>query len=102
MGVTTDPNDPGLGHGPDEEPVPQNETYLVLSEDERAKGYIRPLRYSYVHKDGCGAVTTMNHAISETYARQPSFYGSTYCTGCSKHRPLSEFRWTDDGEVVGS
>jgi hypothetical protein len=49
MPTTTDPNDPRLGHGADEKPVPQNEVYLVLSEEERAKGFIRPVRLSYKH-----------------------------------------------------
>lgn len=100
--LTSDPNDSRLTHGVDAEPVPQAEAYLVLSEDERAKGFIRPLRRAYVHTDGCGGVTTMGLALCETYARDPRFYGSTYCVHCSMHLPVSEFRWTEDGEVVGS
>ncbi len=49
MSLTTDPQDPRLGHGSDTEPGPQNEAYLVLSEAERAKGLVRPLRLSYRH-----------------------------------------------------
>lgn len=49
MSLTTDPEDPRLGHGPDAGPVPQNSAYLVLSEAERAKGWVRPLRLSYRH-----------------------------------------------------
>lgn len=101
-GVTDDPSDPRLTHGADDEPRPQAETYLVLSEEERAKGSVRPLRRAYVHADGCGAKTTMGLALCETYARDPKFYGATYCTGCNMHRPVSEFRWDEDGEVVGS
>lgn len=100
--LTEDPSDPRLTHGVDAEPVPQAAAYLVLSEQERAKGFVRPLRRSYIHADGCGTVTTMGIALSETYARNPSFYGATYCVGCSMHLPLTEFRWTEDGEVVGS
>ncbi len=49
-GITTDPNDPRLKQGgPDTEPVAQQEVYLVLSDDERAKGFVRPLRFSYRH-----------------------------------------------------
>jgi hypothetical protein len=107
MGLTTDPNDPGLGHGSDDQPVPMNATYLVLSEEERGRGFVRPLRRAYRHvgqdnDTACGATTTMGLALCETYARQPDFYGSTYCTGCQKHRPVSEFVWVEDGEVVGS
>lgn len=100
MSYTTDPNDPELGHGVDSEKIPQHNKYLILSEEERAKGFIRPVRNSYVH-DTCGVSTRMGQALAETYARQPSFYGATYCVGCQKHLPVSEFKW-DDGEVVGS
>lgn len=49
MSYTTDPNDPRLGHGVDDKPVKQHDTYLILSDEERAKGFIRPVRQSYVH-----------------------------------------------------
>lgn len=99
--LTDDPNDPGLGHGPDTEPGPQNEVYLVLSEAERAKGFVRPYRDAYRHLT-CGSVTTMGTALSETYARDPNFYGATYCCHCLMHKPVSEFVWTADGQAVGS
>jgi hypothetical protein len=51
---------------------------------------------------GCGTVTTMGLALSETYARDPEFYGATFCTGCNKHLPVVEFVWTADGKIVGS
>ena len=149
--LTTDPNDPRLGHGGDDKPQPQNEVYLVLSEEERAKGFVRPVRMSYKHvglspkypmrdltpeeqerhadmgyvkyepypeadhpslgrywtqrqldRRGCGTVTTMGPAIAETYARQPHFYGATYCCMCSKHLPVEEFVWEGTSERVGS
>jgi hypothetical protein len=156
MSYTTDPNDPRLGHGVDEKPKSQNAVYLVLSEEERAKGFVRPLRRAYKHvglkptyplrdltaeelekvagtdwvkyeeypqehcdrigssavgkywsqKDldnhGCGTVTTMGYELCATYARDPHFYGSTYCCGCSKHLPVEEFVWVEDGQRVGS
>lgn len=92
--LTTDRNDPRLGRGVDDEPVPMNEAYLVLSKEERQKGYLRPLRQSYLHKT-CGTVTTMGLALAETYARDPKFYGATYCCGCRMHRPVGEFTWID-------
>lgn len=123
-GVTHDPTDPRLARGIDTDEVPQAEVYLVLSDEERAKGFVRPVRTAYVHRfwkdwrdeplpdvitpenrgelGGCGALTTMGLAIAETYARDPKFYGGTYCTGCSKHLPIEEFRWDADGTVVGS
>lgn len=160
MGVTDDPKDPRLGRGVDKAPVPQHEAYLVLSEEERAKGFVRPVRRSYRHvgiagpkfplqditaeqkewwKDdsdpfvkfesypsgykgsatgkfwtqteldsvgkGCGTVTTMGRALSETYARDPDFYGSTYCVGCSMHLEVGadgEFMWEGTTERVGT
>ncbi len=49
MPLTIDPNDPRLGHGVDSEPRPKQERYFVLSEAERAKGFVRPVRLSYKH-----------------------------------------------------
>lgn len=103
MSLTTDRNDPGLYKT---RPDGQNETYLVLSDEERAKGFIRPVRTSYKHL-ACGTVTSMGLALSETYARDPEFYGATYCCGCGKHFPLKTadghaFTWESDGEPVGS
>lgn len=100
MSLTTDQNDPRLGYGSDDTPVPQNEVYLVLSDEERAKGFVRPVRASYTHKT-CGTVTTMGQALAETYARDPKFYGATYCVACAMHRPVDEFTWVD-GSIVGS
>lgn len=156
MSFTTDKNDPELNEIKDNG---QNKKYLILSEDERAKGFVRPVRQTYVHKGrlfdkgieileepyvadngktyvaivtvlvnedgtrkggtyitqdelhqynnndgfvgGCGTVTTMSLALAETYARDPNFYGATFCTGCSKHIGVHEFVW-EDGEMVGS
>lgn len=150
--LTTDPNDPRLTRGVDSEPVPQADAYLVLSEEERSKGFVRPLRRSYIHvgppgptypladltdeqkenysgegyvkyeayppsespkigrywtqaqldAKGCGVLTTMGTAIAETYARDPKFYGATYCCGCNKHLPVDEFCWDGTDERVGS
>jgi hypothetical protein len=153
VGTTEDRDDPGLSNiGPDG----MQETYLVLSEADRAMGFVRPLRRTYVHVGapapkyplfdltdeqreryagagyekyeafpldedprlgrfwtqaqldkvgkGCGAATTMAQPIAETYARQPSFYGGTFCVGCGAHFPVGErgeFVW-DDGERVGT
>lgn len=103
--LVTDPSDPRLGHGVDAERTPQHEAYLVLSEEERAKGFVRPLRRSYVHTGGahpCGVETRMSLALCETYAREPTFYGATYCVRCQRHLPVGEFTWAEDGAVVGS
>lgn len=108
MGVTDDRNDPRLGRGVDDTPIEQHEVYLVLSEEERSRGFVRPVRTSYVHAidlGGCGTVTTMGSTLAETYARDPSFYGATYCVGCRMHRPVGEhgeFLWVGTSERVGT
>lgn len=79
----------------------QHKAYIVLCADERAKGFVRPYRDRYTHLK-CGSVTTMGRSLSETYARDPSFYGATFCVTCNAHYPVAEFVWTADGEQVGS
>jgi hypothetical protein len=100
VSYTTDPQDPRLGHGTDKEPQAQHDVYLILSEEERAKGFVRPLYRAYIHHDPeCGVVTRMGLALCETYARNPSFYGATYCCRCRLHRPVGregEFTWLDE------
>lgn len=96
MGLTDDSNDPGLKkvHADG-----MQEKYLVLSEEERAKGFVRPVRTSYLHEK-CGGVTTMHRALGETYARDPHFYGGTFCATCRTHYPVGpdgEFVWMEHG-----
>ena len=98
MSVTTDPNHPDLKRGGDNVAVPQSDVYLVLSEEDRSQGFVQPLRTAYRHRK-CNTTTTMGAPIAETYARDPWFYGSTYCVHCSMHKPLSEFTWLDGSEV---
>ena len=103
MGVTTDRNDPGIrklrADG-------QQESYIVLSSDELAKGYVVPYRRSTVHV-ACGTLTRIPEACAVTYARDPGFYGGTFCCACGKHFPLvapdgsRAFTWDEDGEGVG-
>ena len=102
MSVTTDRNDPRLKRGfGDTEKVPPNEVYLVLSDEELAKGFVRPYRDKYIHTK-CGSETVLGSKLAETYAANPEFYGATYCVHCSMHLPVAEFRWSNDNEVVGS
>nr|BDD46281.1 hypothetical protein 2 [Gammaproteobacteria bacterium] len=79
----------------------QQVDYLVLCPEERAKGFVRPVRQQYRHTR-CGAVTTMGQSLAETYARDPKFYSDTFCCGCGTHFPVEEFTWEPDGAVVGS
>ncbi len=101
MGTTSDRNDPGLSNiGPDG----MQETYLVLSDQERAKGFVRPVRKTYIHLT-CGGATTMGTALAETYARDPGFYGGTMCVHCHEHFPVGaagEFVWDGTDLKVGT
>lgn len=93
--------------------------YIVLTAEERAKGFVRAVRRSYRHVGkpghnskldgdagrGCGGVTTMGAALAETYARDPKFYSGTFCSTCHKHFPVGadgEFVWADTDERVGT
>jgi hypothetical protein len=103
MGITTDRNDPGLGKLRSDG---QQESYLVLSEEERAKGFVVPLRRYTIHVT-CGTATRIPAACAETYARNPAFYGGTFCCYCGKHFPLVNpdgsraFTWEEDSTPVG-
>lgn len=90
-----------------------------LSPEEREQWgneYVKYERYPPGHKGSalgrlwtqakldfkCGCKTTMGFALSETYARDPKFYGATFCVACNAHFPVREFVWAKDGQVVGS
>jgi hypothetical protein len=82
----------------------QQEGYVVLADEERAKGFVRPVRSSYRHLK-CGTVTTMGQTLAETYARDPKFYSGTFCCGCGTHFPVGEageFVWDGTNEKVGT
>lgn len=82
----------------------QQQGYIVLAEEERAKGFVRPVRRSYKHLK-CGTVTTMGQTLAETYARDPKFYSGTFCCGCGSHFPVGEdgeFVWDGSNEKVGT
>lgn len=106
MGLTEDPNE-ARNSGIDPNTGLQRK-YLVLSEQERAKGFQRPLRTSYLHAPalgGCGSVTVMHRSLAETYAREPEFYTHTFCVGCRTHYPVGEdgqFYWEGTEEKVGT
>jgi hypothetical protein len=155
--TTTDGQPPERGYEAAGAPQPidpatgQHRAYWVLSADERAKGFVRPVRNSYRHvgirprhllrtltpeeqqqyapfryvrfesypdadqtgvngrywtqaqlDGGCGTCTTMSRAIAETYARDPSYYGSTFCVHCRRHFAVEEFVWEGTDERLGS
>lgn len=113
------PNDP-IDRSIDEATGQQRE-YYVLSEEERAKGFVRPVRLAYLHvgrnpemrghvlihpdKGACGTRTSMARALAETYARDPGFYSGTFCVSCRTHLPVGadgEFIWEGTTERVGT
>jgi len=86
----------------------QQKGYIVLTEAERAKGFVRPYRDAYRHSK-CGKITTMSRDIAATYARDPFFYNGTFCTACRAHFPIGEdgeFTWYEmdgrEGPKVGT
>ncbi len=99
--LTTDRNDPDLhiieNNG-------QQKKYLILSEEERAKGFVRPVYRQYIHKK-CGGLTRMGLELCETYARNPKFYSGTFCAICGNYFNLIDengdraFIW--DGTNLG-
>lgn len=106
--ATTDGNPPVHFGAPAPDPTigenGQHKSYWVLSESERAKGFVRPVRSSYVHEK-CGTTTTMGRALAETYAAKPEFYGATMCVHCGGHFPVGEhgqFVWSGTTEKVGT
>lgn len=82
----------------------QHASYIVLAPGERAKGFVRPVRKTYKHEK-CGATTSMGVSLAETYARDPGFYGSTFCSRCNGHFPVGaggQFVWEGTDEKVGT
>jgi len=98
--------------------VGQHSDYLILCDEERAKGFVRPVRNAYIHvganpemqgcvllkkpTDACGSRTQMGKSLAETYARDPSFYGATFCYSCNAHFPVEQFMWEGTTERLGS
>lgn len=95
IGTAPAPIDPSTG---------QHKDHWVLPKEDREKGFIRPVRKSYRHEI-CNRITSMPEAIAETYARNPDYYGQTFCCDCRGYYPVGlcgEFQWLDDGSKVGS
>lgn len=63
--------------------------YVVLAEEERAKGFIRPFRDSYIHTK-CGGLTTMARSIAETYARNPNSTAALFVLAVALIFPLGK------------
>lgn len=102
VGLTND-KDEARSSGIDPE-TGQHRRYWVMTDEERSKGFVRPVRKTYIH-ERCGGATTMSRAIAETYAVDPKAYGRTFCVHCGSHFPVGEngeFVWDGTQEKVGT
>lgn len=97
MSLTTNAADSRLGKKGEDG---QMETYFVLSEEERTKGFVRPVRTTYIHTT-CGQATSMATEIAESFAKDPKMYSQTFCSKCKDHLPVSEFIWKGTNVMVG-
>jgi hypothetical protein len=100
MGLVEKPKGESFDNGP-LDANGQYRNYAILPQSERDKGFIRPVRQTYIHIT-CGASTSMGREIAETYARDNKYYGATFCVRCRDHFPLCEFVWEGTEELVGS
>jgi len=57
-------------------------------------------RSVYVHVDGCKQSTKMVGDLPESVARDPEWYGRTFCVACGKHVPVEEVEWKDGEDWV--
>lgn len=91
----------------DEQPPPEDFDYGEQYEDGQYENYPtvdegefkQEVRTRYVHEE-CGETTGMRQDLAESVARNPGFYGKTYCSGCQKHVPVEEIRWKDGEDWV--
>lgn len=73
----------------------QHERHPVNVEGE----YVAPVRHTYIHT--CGGATKVPQFVAETYAKNPKFYGKTFCVGCKDYFPVGEFMWDNTDIKVG-
>lgn len=92
---------------PSDDPPPDDFDYGDRREDGQYERhpttdegeFVQPIRDTYVHED-CGSSTTMGSALAESFARDPSQYGKTFCAECGDYYPLSQFTWQGSGQPV--
>jgi hypothetical protein len=90
MALVTDPTDPRLTHGVDEEPRPQAEAYLVM--DTSKTEFVRPVRHAYVHVGPSGPSHPLRDLTPEEHERYDRF-------GYIKYEPYlpDPARYMEDG-----
>ena len=80
---------------------------MGVSDEERAKGFVRPVRTTYRHVL-CGGQTSVPLPIAEIFARDVSAYNGTFCCYCGQQFRLTDsegdpaFLWVPDGSPVGT
>ena len=95
MSTTSDQNDPRLTHGADTEPTQMAPVYLVLSEEERAKGFVRPLRRSYRHTGPRGPVRPVRD-LTESERERYGHQGYVKFEPDSDDQPACGRFWTQE------
>lgn len=73
----------------------QYENYPTVDEGE----FEQKPRKTYIHQD-CGKATTMSAELAESVARDPTYYGKTFCAECGEHVPVDEVEWEDGSNWV--
>lgn len=57
-------------------------------------------RSTYVHLDGCRAVSSVAMHIAQQIADDYDCPDDLYCSGCRARKPIEEFYWVDsDGQA---
>jgi hypothetical protein len=90
MSLTTDPNSPCLKKI---QPDGQQSCYLVLSEEERAKGFVRPVRRTYKHV-GIRPKYPTQELTSEQHERYDSYRYVAYEPYPESESPAVGRFWT--------
>ena len=76
-------------------------SYPMLSDQEKSKGFVRPLRYTYFHPI-CSGTTMMSDEVAATFAKDPKFHVDLYCYKCKQNLKVNEFLWSGSNAHVGS
>jgi hypothetical protein len=79
-----------------------------LTDQERAQGFVRPLRTRVLHTTAapgrpvCGRPSAMSIGQAEDMAKDPASWTSCWCAVCGRRLPVNQFTWQADGSPVGT
>ncbi len=81
----------------------QQEEYVTLPPDKRARSSLEGVRDAYLHKR-CGTVTGMREEIIRSYLDSPWLYppNATFCCGCGRYVPFRHGEWIQTGGDIQS